>query len=490
MSGPPPSKTPKDEGFPVATLLLRPAFRAEILRFYRFVRAADDIADDPALAPAEKLARLDAMAVGVTDERRDMLDAFRQDAIQQAYADWDALLGYCRRSAVPVGRFLLRLHGEDEMAGPPADALCAALQVLNHLQDCREDWLRLGRCYLPAEEFAITGAVPSDLAAEACTPALRDLIDRMLDRVEGLLDEAASLPGRVADRGLRIQAGATLLVARRHARALRRRDPLAERVAPSRSAILLALLGGLFVRRRGSSLDRGMRLAPAPARPILAALYRFCRKVDDIADGALPRAEKRSLLAACRTEVPRVLDGLPRAEIDALLDGMAMDAEEDMRGPDPDRLDLYCDRVASAVGRLVLRLLEAPAGLPDLAGPLGRALQLTNILRDVAEDARRGRLYLPGPALAAAGIVERDPLLVMRHPALPAACARLAVEAKAWFAAADRAIAAYPRAVARPARIMLEVYRAQLGVLERRGWHGGARLPRWRLALIAWRHRR
>ena len=169
---PEPTKTPRDENFPVASLVLAPEHRAAVLAFYRFVRLADDIADAPGLAAGQKLARLDDLHAALAaadaaipeaaalhavqvrygtgfDEAVMLLDAFRQDASKTRYADWAELVAYCRRSANPVGRFLLRLHGEGEASFVPADALCTALQILNHLQDLRRDRENLDRIYLP-----------------------------------------------------------------------------------------------------------------------------------------------------------------------------------------------------------------------------------------------------------------------------------------------------------------------------------------------------
>ncbi|MGH6717895.1 MAG: squalene/phytoene synthase family protein, partial [Alphaproteobacteria bacterium] len=194
-------------------------------------------------------------------------------------------------------------------------------------------------------------------------------------------------------------------------------------------------------RRTGSSFYAAMRLMPASRRGAIYAIYDFCRAVDDIADGPLTAAAKRERLDRWRADIQRVCDGqgehpiaralavavrahgLDKADLLAVIDGVAMDAEGTMRAPSRARLDRYIDGVACAVGRLAVKVFGCPEaeGLA-LAAVLGRALQLTNILRDLDEDARAGRLYLPGELLEAHGIAPDDPAAVLRHPALPAAC--------------------------------------------------------------------
>ena len=257
------------ENFPVASRLLPRRARAKVVAFYNYARAADDAADDPAAGPAERLARLDALEAGLDgrgqgaaegraldaalapsdaaarDAARDLLVAFRRDARGIACADWADLMAYCDRSAVPVGRFLLAVHGEPSAAHAPSDALCAALQVLNHLQDIAEDRRLLGRRYLPGDWMAAEGATGADLVRSAASPALRRVLDRCLDATDDLLDAAAPLPHRILSRGLRAQAGATLALARRLSSLLRAGDPLAARVALRRTDFVRAGLSGL-----------------------------------------------------------------------------------------------------------------------------------------------------------------------------------------------------------------------------------------------------
>ncbi|HSF93981.1 MAG TPA: squalene synthase HpnC [Thermohalobaculum sp.] len=264
-----PAKGAADENFPVASVLIAPRLRRHVMRFYAFARAADDIADNPALTPAEKLRQLDRFeaaltthaalpleaaqlreslaATGVSDRHaRALLAAFRQDATKQRYRDWDELMAYCALSAHPVGRFMLDLHGEAPAAATPGDALCAALQVLNHLQDCGQDRHLLDRIYLPGDWMSEAGAEPEDLDADAASPALRRVLDRCLDATDRLLDAAAPLAGMLRSRRLGAEVAVIHCLASRLASRLRRQDPLAGRVALGRGDMAAAALAGLW----------------------------------------------------------------------------------------------------------------------------------------------------------------------------------------------------------------------------------------------------
>ncbi len=247
-----PTRTAGTENFPVLTRLVAPRLRHRVAAFYRFARAADDVADDPRMEASQKLAALDAMEAGLHDalgadagQARALLGAFRQDARGAIYRTWADLHAYCAMSAVPVGRFLLALYGEEATLRREADPLCAALQVLNHLQDLREDRIGLGRVYLPHDWIAEAGADPADLGRTALTPGLRVVVDRALDACGGYLDRAETLPRRIRSPGLRGQAATTLWLARRLAARLRSTDPLACRVALSKLDFVRAGLVGL-----------------------------------------------------------------------------------------------------------------------------------------------------------------------------------------------------------------------------------------------------
>ncbi len=242
------------------------------------------------------------------------------------------------------------------------------------------------------------------------------------------------------------------------------------------------------VRRSGSSFFWGMRLLPRARREAMYAIYAFCREVDDIADDELPPERKLALLGEWRTEIAALFAGraslptsralqapirrydLLEAEFHAMIDGMEMDAAGRMQAPSWAELERYCRCVAGAVGLLSVRVFGARGeGLETGAVALGEALQLTNILRDLAEDAARGRLYLPREELERHGIAEREPEQVLRHPALPPVCEAVALRARARFAEAERWLAA-DRARLRPALIMMQIYRRTLARLVARGW--------------------
>ncbi|HZB91768.1 MAG TPA: presqualene diphosphate synthase HpnD [Stellaceae bacterium] len=243
------------------------------------------------------------------------------------------------------------------------------------------------------------------------------------------------------------------------------------------------------VAAAGTSFYSAMRLLPEARRDAMFAIYAYCREVDDIADNDAPPATKRAELAGWRREIDAIFAGnavrplsrvladvarayrLRREDFLAIIDGMEMDAAADIRAPSLAELELYCDRVASAVGRLSVRIFGSDVPAADrVAWALGRALQLTNILRDLAEDAARGRLYLPREYLEEAGIDATDPQTVLRHPALGAACDRLAALAEQRFAEAASAMRECPRRAMRPAAVMGAVYGAVLQRLRQRGW--------------------
>jgi presqualene diphosphate synthase len=239
----------------------------------------------------------------------------------------------------------------------------------------------------------------------------------------------------------------------------------------------------------GSSFYSAMRILPLAQRDGMYQVYAFCRAVDDIADEGGPRTERKAALNKWRADIERLFSGggttdlthaladpiekfkLKREDFLAVIDGMEMDARADIVAPDWATLDLYCDRVASAVGRLSVKIfgIEDKPGV-ELSHHLGRALQLTNILRDLDEDAAIGRLYLPREALRYAGIATEDIAAVLAHPALTTACLTVAERARGHFEKADAIMRAQPRAAVKSPRIMGTVYRAILDEMMRKGW--------------------
>jgi len=277
----------RDENFPVASWLIAPRHRPAILAFYNFVRTADDIADHAGLAPEQKLVLLDRLDAGLTGgndddavavrlrrilaERnlspkhaQDLLAAFRLDATKLRYRDWDDLLHYCACSAMPVGRFVLDVHGESRDTWPANDALCAALQIINHLQDCRSDYLRLDRVYVPLDALAASGAPVESLGAAAASPELFDCLHRLAARTEQLLSESDIFPALIADRRLGLEVAVINTLAHRLCRMLKARDPLRDRVQLSMPAVAGLTALGIVA---GASRRLSRRAVAAPQKP-------------------------------------------------------------------------------------------------------------------------------------------------------------------------------------------------------------------------------
>ncbi|MEO5586948.1 MAG: squalene synthase HpnC [Novosphingobium sp.] len=255
-----------DENFPVASFLIRPELRAPILTFYRFARAGDDIADHETASVETKLAQLahmragldgegapEAMALGQVQRTRgidpaqahDLLDAFVQDVTVRRYADWDDLIGYCRLSAMPVGRFVLDVHGEDRSAWAANDALCAALQIINHLQDCQKDYLALDRVYIPVPMLERAGLTVEALAAPRAAPGLRRVIEALASQTQQLLRQSAPFARAIRDPRLAAEVAIIQRLAEDLTEGLLRRDPLSQNVHHSKPRAAWLALGAL-----------------------------------------------------------------------------------------------------------------------------------------------------------------------------------------------------------------------------------------------------
>ena len=251
----------RDENFPVGSWLLPREIRRHIALYYAFARSIDDIADSPLLPPDEKISRLETCrktlagecsgrtTFGEAESLRismretsvnlahglDLIIAFTQDATKNRYASWEELMHYCRYSAVPVGRYLIDLHGESESCYAFSDALCSALQILNHLQDCKSDYLALNRVYLPLDWIKEYGSSVEDINADSCSNELRGVLQCCLDEVKPLLCTAADLPRHIRRPRFAMEAYATIVAANRLWTSLQNGDPLAERIVLSRS---------------------------------------------------------------------------------------------------------------------------------------------------------------------------------------------------------------------------------------------------------------
>ncbi|HXW70128.1 MAG TPA: squalene synthase HpnC [Methylocella sp.] len=264
---PAPSKTHQGENFPVASFIIAKRHRPVILAYYRFARGADDVADSPVLSPDAKLGWLDrfeATLLGKNDDIEaarplrsqlaarkisarhalDLLHAFRMDAIKHRYANWSELMGYCAYSAAPVGRFVLDVHGESEETWPASDALCSALQIINHLQDCAKDYKILNRVYIPLDALAARGLDESALACSRAPAALRLVLRDLLCKNAELVALGSTLPAKVRDFRLCLETAVIAKLARRLDALLLDRDPLSESVHLRKAAVIsLSSLG-------------------------------------------------------------------------------------------------------------------------------------------------------------------------------------------------------------------------------------------------------
>ena len=267
----PSGKGAKDENFPVGSFLLSKAVRPHVAAFYAFARAIDDVADNPEITPQAKVNRLDGFdkaLMGLNDDPafkkahivrssliytgvpiqhcRDLISAFKQDAVKSRYDNWDDLIDYCDRSAAPVGRYLLDLHGVSKDLYPASDALCNALQVINHLQDCQEDYREMNRVYLPQDWMAGAKIDVDTLNKPFTGRGLRQVIDVCLNETAELLKIARQLPGPMSSRRLAMESAAIIRIAERLVDELRLRDPLAERVALTKPQYMLCCAQGIL----------------------------------------------------------------------------------------------------------------------------------------------------------------------------------------------------------------------------------------------------
>jgi squalene synthase HpnC len=266
-------KTHRDENFPVASWIIHPRHRALILAFYNFVRTADDIADHATLAPGDKLAYLDLLEAELLGQgdlgqgdtqpeavnlRRalaergmpprhalDVLIAFRMDVTKLRYENWDEVIHYCRYSAMPVGRFMLDVHGESTSTWVASDALCAGLQINNHLQDCGKDFRDLNRVYLPRDALAVAGASVEELGAKRASAPLLQCLHALAVRTEVLLDDSKSLSAEVKDFRLGLEISVIQAFADKIVGLLKVRDPLSETVHLSPVQLLAHSLSGM-----------------------------------------------------------------------------------------------------------------------------------------------------------------------------------------------------------------------------------------------------
>jgi hydroxysqualene synthase len=277
----------RDENFPVASFLIHPRYRDVILAFYHFVRTADDIADHAVLAAADKLGLLDRLEAGLlgandTDaaavrlrtaldrhglspkHAHDLIAAFKLDVTKLRYRDWDDLISYCSLSAMPVGRFVCDVHGESRTVWPANDALCAALQIINHLQDCKDDYRNLDRVYIPQDALAASGSNVEALGRERASPALIECLHKLASRTESLLSESDGFAAAIGDWRLGLEVSVINTLAHRLTRVLQARDPLSENVHLGVPAVAGCTVMGIV---SGASHRIGRRFLTGSQKP-------------------------------------------------------------------------------------------------------------------------------------------------------------------------------------------------------------------------------
>jgi squalene synthase HpnC len=274
-------KTHRDENFPVASWIIHPRHRALILAFYNFVRTADDIADHAELPAEQKLRYLDLLEadlLGKGDGKQaegvrlrnalaergmpprhalDLLTAFRMDVTKLRYENWDEVIHYCRYSAMPVGRFVLDVHGESTSTWPASDALCAGLQVNNHLQDCGKDFREINRVYLPRDALAEAGASVEELGAKQSSPQMLQCLHALAVKTEALLNEGRALAPQVKDFRLGLEVSVIQAFADKIVAMLKVRDPLSERVHLSPFELLLHSVSAMAGETARRAVGRG-----------------------------------------------------------------------------------------------------------------------------------------------------------------------------------------------------------------------------------------
>ena len=531
-------KTHRDENFPVASWLIRSQHRGAILAFYNFVRAADDIADDPALTAEQKVARLDPfeedLASGAGESRAtalrralsernmddrhalDLLKAFRLDATKLRYANWDELMAYCELSAMPVGRFVLDVHGESPTTWPASDAFCAALQIINHLQDCGDDYRALDRVYFRSTSSRATARSVGALGAARASPGCGRRIAELARGAAGTAGRQEPFAASIVDWRLGLEISVIQSLASRLAQPLARRDPLAEethlgklaagalspgrsivmatarRVAsiaaepgrspPMSASVLSKTSRSRDVRAAGSSFYLAMRIMP-PAQSARRCLKstRFAVRSTISPTRAAPRDARLAQLATVarrhrRRSTPHgwrrsispargcVADfELRREDFLAVIDGMEMDVTLDIRAPDWRRSISIATAWPARSGGLACACSAWRRPRPRArasSGPRAAADQ---------HPARPRRGRRDRSALSAAGGVarRRDRSRPTRRRArqrgdLREACAPVVARARTHFARPTRSWRAPPRGVVRAPRIMATAYRADL----------------------------
>ncbi len=459
-------KKSKAENFPVGSLLIDKKYRKYIHAFYNFARTADDIADNPSLDTQEKKIILRIFSNSLINKYEapnpaydlrqmllsykpeamrhchDLLNAFQQDSAGIQIRSMEALLAYCRLSAASVGRFVLDIHEEDTSLYSYSDALCSVLQILNHIQDMREDYIDLNRIYLPTNWIEEKGAKIESISRHSLTSPLREVVLKLLDEVDVMIAFAEPLKYKIKNRRLQYEISIIWEVARSLSGKLKTHDVLQEKVKLTTLEKIRCIAKGItrilfaktkdtesqkyvrnLVEGAGTSFYWAMRFLPKNKRHAMYAIYSFCSEIDDIADGHSSIDKKREQLARWKVALDEESDLFVVKELKAvttefdlnpdhfhdILKGVSMDLERSMFAPTLPHLMVYAYRVAGAVGLLSLNVFGVDAAdSKEFGVRMGEALQLTNILRDLKEDAEDGRLYVPREYLFDAGFEAQD----------------------------------------------------------------------------------
>ncbi len=524
------------ENFPVASKLLPKKIRPHVAAVYAFARGADDIADTTRPID-ERLARLDVweeklllaekgvaetdvfIALSHTIQQfglplkpfLDLLSAFKQDVTVLRYPNYEALLDYCRRSADPVGRIVLMLHGiRDDEAFRASDAICTALQIANHLQDVKEDAER-GIVYMPQDEMKRFAVSEEDLIADVATPQLRAFLVFQIKRTKHLFKQGLPLLYRtrgalgrelraiwrggvaaldsVSRENWNVCAGSPLLNGRDKAKSLfaafRPVYRLESNVDRQAEETLNRAYCRWFIRASRSNFYLSFFSLPAEKRRAITAVYAYCRMADDIADEPGEISGKKTSLAEWKEALDRFGEespshpiigelswasrkfDLPPEHFRAICNGVAMDLEES-RFENFSDLEKYCDKVASAVGLACLGIFGAKSEFAkEYAVCLGRALQLTNILRDVWEDAEEGRIYIPRSEMEKYGVSVSDLKDKNNTSQVLSLLRFLAHQARIYYERANEALRHEKKENLLPARIMGRIYRRLLSEMEK-----------------------
>ncbi len=534
----------KGENFPVASLLLPKKIRQQVIALYHFARHADDIADDGTIPASERKQQLQLLyeqishpakntppiwaepylalvESGEVDARHGqaLLQAFIQDTYKNRYATWEELLHYCMFSAAPIGRAMCELHQEWAVDLDASDAICNALQIINHVQDIESDLRERDRCYLPQA----WGLDEQDIAQEAMSENLRQLVDKMLDEVDDMLELGKKLPATLRHFRFRAEISIIHALAVALATKLRNHDILARRVSLSKWQKICCVVKGvsraIFVRKKASSgfmkkalFSKSSFLFPllqlkGQKKSAMLTFYAFCRVIDDAVDDAPTREVGRENIAFWRAEIARIYTSevsvnnsnsdypqhpisralapvVQREEIaqhvmEDMLAGQEMDLEKGVTCPDLGELDLYCYRVASCVGLASICIFGYQAkATQTFAIELGKCLQLINIMRDVQEDAERNRIYLPLELMRAQGIeaISPEQLLApssVQRDALKKVGEAMAKMAEAHYLAAMQALPEVDRGNMKPALMMHKVYHHYYVMLQEAKWDIG-----------------